>query len=226
MIYVKGMSARFAFCVSDRSTGARTIFVTPHTKVPYLKPSEVKRPKIAEARFLHVDGYEMEGGLRAAEIAREEGVTVVIDAEKTDAKMTRLVHLSDVIIASEDYAEWHTKKRGYVAQARALFAEQRKVSEEKIVVVTAGTQGSYTVSKTGEFHTQAFRVDVVDTTGCGDVYHGAYIYGLLREWDLERTAEFASAVAALKGRALGGRAGIPTLAETERFLKSKPKRID
>ena len=225
MRYVKGMSARFAFCVSDHSTGARTIFVTPHTKVPYLKPSEIKRQQIAEARFLLVDGYEMEAGIRAAEMAREEGVTVVIDAERTDPKMRKLVQLSEVIIASEDHAEWHTGKRGYVAQARALYAAQRKVCKDKVVVVTAGTRGSYTVSKAGEFHTPAFKVKVVDTTGCGDVYHGAYIYGLLREWDLARTAEFASAVAALKCRALGGRAGIPTLREVQRFLGANPRRI-
>ena len=225
MIFVKGMSARFAFCVSDRSTGARTIFVTPHTKVPYLKAREIRRQQVAEAKFLHIDGYEMEAQLRGAEIAREEGVTVVIDAEKLDPKMPRLVHLSDVIIASEDYAQWHTGKRGYVAQARALFAEQRKVSVHKVVLVTAGVRGSYTVSNGGEFHTPAFKVKVVDTTGCGDVFHGAFIYGLLREWGLPRAAEFASAVAALKCRALGGRAGIPTLEETESFLRSNPKRI-
>jgi ribokinase len=225
MIFVKGMSARFAFCVSDRSTGARTIFVTPHTKVPYLKASEIRRQQIAEAKFLHIDGYEMEAQLLAAQIAREEGVTVVIDAEKLDPKMRRLVQLSDVVIASEEYAQWHTGRRGYVAQARALFGEQRKVSEQKIIVVTAGTRGSYTVSKEGEFHTPAFKAKVLDTTGCGDVFHGAFIYGLLREWGLPRTAEFASAVAALKCRALGGRAGIPTLDETGKFLRSNPRRI-
>ncbi len=225
MIYIKGMSARFAFCVSDRSTGARTIFVTPHTQVPYLKAGEIKRQQIAEARYLLVDGYEMDAGIRAAEIARREGVPVVIDAEKIDPKMRKLVALSDVIIASEDHAEWHTGRRGHVAQARALFARQRKIDPNKVVVVTAGTRGSYTVTKSGEFHTPAFKVNVVDTTGCGDVYHGAYIYGLLRGWGLECTAEFASAVAALKCRALGGRAGIPTLRETEQFLRSNPKRI-
>ncbi|MBM4080993.1 MAG: sugar kinase, partial [Planctomycetes bacterium] len=67
----------------------------------------------------------------------------------------------------------------------------------------------------------AFDVDVVDTTGCGDVYHGAFIFGLLRKWDLRRTAQFASAVAALKCRELGGRAGIPTLPEVQRFLGSR-----
>jgi sulfofructose kinase len=68
------------------------------------------------------------------------------------------------------------------------------------------------------FHQPAFRVRVVDTTGCGDVFHGAFLYGVLRGWDLRRVARFASAVAALKCRKLGGRAGIPRLGEVEEFL--------
>ena len=63
-----------------------------------------------------------------------------------------------------------------------------------------------------------FPVDAVDTTGCGDVFHGAYIYGLLEGWPLPATVRFAAACAALKTRALGGRTAIPTLDEIRKFL--------
>ncbi len=56
---------------------------------------------------------------------------------------------------------------------------------------------------------------VVDTTGAGDVYHGAFLHGLARGWPLDRTQEFANLVAALKCTRLGGRAAIPTVAEVE-----------
>lgn len=61
----------------------------------------------------------------------------------------------------------------------------------------------------------------MDTTGAGDVFHGGYLYGLLRKWPLKDTIRFASAVAAMKCRKLGGRAGIPRLSEVREFLKSK-----
>jgi ribokinase len=64
----------------------------------------------------------------------------------------------------------------------------------------------------------AFAVAAVDTTGCGDVFHGGYIYGLLQDWPLRRVTAFAAACAALKTRALGGRTAIPTLAEVESLL--------
>ena len=67
----------------------------------------------------------------------------------------------------------------------------------------------------------AFSVEVVDTTGCGDVFHGAFTYGLAQGWDVARNARFASAVAALKCRALGGRTGIPSRAEVEAFLRQR-----
>jgi len=72
----------------------------------------------------------------------------------------------------------------------------------------------------GQIYRQpAFPVDAVDTTGCGDVFHGGYLYGLLQAWPLPQTVRFASACAALKTRALGGRTAIPTLSEIEDFLQ-------
>ncbi len=90
----------------------------------------------------------------------------------------------------------------------------------EIVVITDGTQGSWVHSHQGQaFHQPAYLVtDVVDTTGCGDSYHGAFLYGLLQEMPLRETAAFASAVAALNTRRLGGRAGLPTLPQVRSFL--------
>lgn len=70
------------------------------------------------------------------------------------------------------------------------------------------------------FHSPGFPVKVVDTTGAGDVFHGAFIYGLLEKWDLKKTAQFACATAAMKCRELGGRAGIPSLVEAMKFMRS------
>ncbi len=88
--------------------------------------------------------------------------------------------------------------------------------------VTRGAAGSWTLARGGDlFHTPAFAVAAVDTTGCGDVFHGGYIYGLSRGWPLTRATRFAAACAALKTRALGGRAAIPTLSEVEALLATE-----
>ncbi len=72
----------------------------------------------------------------------------------------------------------------------------------------------------GEFlYVKGFEVKAVDTTGAGDVFHAGFIYGLLQNWEIVDILRFANAVAALKCRDLGGRKGIPTLEEVQKFLE-------
>jgi sulfofructose kinase len=87
-------------------------------------------------------------------------------------------------------------------------------------VITDGTRGSWIYPREGpSFHQPAYLLpEVVDTTGCGDSYHGAFLFGRLKGWDLEKTAAFASAVAALNSQHLGGRSGLPTLEQAISFL--------
>ena len=91
----------------------------------------------------------------------------------------------------------------------------------RVVVQTEGKDGSYTLTRDTEFHTPAFEVDVVDTTGAGDVFHGAYLVGLVNDWTLERIATFSSAVAAMHSTVLGNRNGLPSLDEVEAFLRDR-----
>jgi sugar/nucleoside kinase (ribokinase family) len=88
-------------------------------------------------------------------------------------------------------------------------------------VQTEGRNGCYTTSRDQQFHTPAFEVEVVDTTGAGDVFHGAYLVGLAKQWELQRTAAFASAVAALHCTVLGNRNGIPSMAEAEALIEAR-----
>jgi ribokinase len=90
-----------------------------------------------------------------------------------------------------------------------------------VVVQTEGEQGSITITREDSFHTPAFPVDVVDTTGAGDVFHGAYLYGIRQGWNLRRIARFSAAAAALECTALGGRIAMPTLTAVEQFLSGQ-----
>ncbi len=85
-------------------------------------------------------------------------------------------------------------------------------------VVTLGERGCAALTGSGLLEVPGFEVDAVDTTGAGDVFHGAFIFGVLEGWDIERICIFSNAVAALKCRRLGGRAGIPNLQEALNFL--------
>jgi len=91
----------------------------------------------------------------------------------------------------------------------------------RTLMCTLGGQGVLAVIGGRVEAFPAYEVDVVDTTGAGDVFHGAYLVGLLQGWDLQATALFASAVSAIKCTQLGGRAGIPTLQAALAFLAER-----
>lgn len=203
----------FAFIVADRTKGERTIWWTDQD-VSHLKPEDISKKFITSAKFLHLDEYEMNAGLQAAVWAKEAGVRVVLDAETPDKEgMEEIIKLTDVLIIPDDFAFRFTGRRQVESAAEELF----KLGPE-IIAVTRGEEDCFCRTGEGEFYQPIFKVEVVDTTGCGDVFHGAFIYGLLRDWPLMAVVEFASAVSALKCRKLGGRSGIPNLREVRAFL--------
>lgn len=208
-----GRTSQFAFIVVEEGSGRRNIFWNRGSAHP-LSPSEIDSNLIRGCRVLHLDGLQQEASFAAARIAREAGVTTVLDGGTFRDKTADLLPFIDHLVVSEKFA---LKAAGGEDPRRAL--EKLLNHGAKAVTVTVGERGSYTLSCDGEeFHQSAFPVDAVDTTGCGDVFHGGYIYGLLQGWELRRTVRFAAACAALKTRALGGRTAIPTLAEVEGFL--------
>jgi ribokinase len=89
----------------------------------------------------------------------------------------------------------------------------------KTVVATLGERGSICVWHKEVFYFPSLSVKAVDTTGSGDIFHGAYIFGLLKKWNPIRCIRLATTTAALSCLAIGGRAGIPTREEALEQLK-------
>ncbi|MFT4729889.1 MAG: sulfofructose kinase [Granulosicoccus sp.] len=208
-----GGSMGFAFIIVEAGTGRRTILWTGEGK-SHLAAHEVDREAILASRYLHLDHYSMEAAIAAARIAKEGNVQVVLDAEHVQPGIEELLPLVDVLIACADFAYAYTGTDNCDDALAALFDN----TAAHTVAITAGDQGSY-CRTAGETHRQiAFPIKAVDTTGCGDVYHGAFIFGLMQDWPLAHIAEFASAAATLNCRGLGGQSAIPDLQEVEDFL--------
>ena len=90
-----------------------------------------------------------------------------------------------------------------------------------MTTITLGERGSISFVHDEIIEVPAFKVEVADTTGAGDVFHGGYVYGLLKGWSINDCVRFGSAVAAIKCREIGGRAGIPSLNDVMGFLKEQ-----
>ncbi len=213
---VPGVPSPLSTILVDQKTGRRTI-IAGGASVETL-PSEIPVGMVNSAQYLHLDTTCRPAACAAARIARDAGVPVVLDADSLSRPddIEELLHLTDYLIASRMFSEALTGRTDPLEAAKALAAYGPTVS-----VVTLGEGGSVAFTGGRSFHTPAFAVDVVDTTGAGDVYHGAFIFGLLQAWSLEKTAEFASAVAAMSCRRLGGQQGIPTLDEAMSFLRDR-----
>ncbi len=207
-------NSQFAFIAVEETTGHRNIFWTRGRKRPFSYTPQAQEA-IRSSAVLHLDGLEAEAALQAARFAREQGILTVLDGGSFREGTAELLPFVDHLVVSEKFARQVVGKENPGAALEPLLGYGAQA-----VTVTSGENGSHTLIRDGEFfHQPAFRVDAVDTTGCGDVFHGGYIYGLLQDWPLPRTVRFAAACAALKTRALGGRTAIPRLEEVLRLLE-------
>jgi sulfofructose kinase len=215
-----GATSQFAFIMVDSKTAARTILWT-RGSVSHLKAGEVKTDLVASARGLFIDDLEPEAALVAAKAARAHAIPVLIDAGSLRPGVRELLPYCDHIVASELFAEQISGSTDLRTALEVLDSFAPKAS-----VVTLGEKGCVFLSGEGVVEVAGFRVEAVDTTGAGDVFHGAYLFAVLERWDTLRACTFANAVAALKCRKLGGRAGIPNLAEALAFLARERPAID
>ena len=211
-----GTLSRIALVLVDQATGERGFTARPETCAP-MTPTDLERGEIAAARVLHLDDAD-EVAVQAARWAREAGTCVVFDGTWNHEALDDFLPLVDVPIVSEPFVD------AWMPNATPSQALDRLWSYgPRIAAYTLGDRGCAVRCETGSFAFPAFSVDVVDTTGAGDAFHGAFIYGLLQEWEVARIVRFASAVAALNCRQLGGRTGLPTRREVDDFLAREPE---
>jgi sugar/nucleoside kinase (ribokinase family) len=196
--------------------GTRNIFPW-HPDVEGAHPTLPPEDIIRACKVLFVDHIGTEGHLRAARIAHQSGIPIVSDIENDQHPLTPdLLSLVNHLIVSEDFAQHLTQTQDPITAVQRLYSPTRA-----LVAVTCGARGCWFLADglRGVQHQPAFEVDVVDTTGCGDVFHGAYATALAQGMAPTKRIRFASAAAALKATRRGGQAGAPTRHAVEDFLQ-------
>lgn len=154
-----------------------------------------------------------DGAKQAFTLARQAGVMTVLDGDITPQDISELVALSDHAAFSEPGL---ARLTGMSEAIDALKKAQMLTNGH--VYVTRGSEGCNWLEKAAVRHQPGFTVEVVDTTGAGDVFHGALAFGLASGYAIEEAVRFARGVAALKCTRPGGRAGIPDCEQTRSFL--------
>jgi sugar/nucleoside kinase (ribokinase family) len=210
-----GAKTQGAVIIIEQFSGERTI-LWYHDDRTRIAPAELRREWIACGRVLHIDGFDTEAALQAAQWAHEAGMPVTIDLDTAYPGIDELLPHVDCLITSQGLAN---ELAGTMDEQAAL----RKLHERygcKLVAMTQGARGALAFVEDQFVASAAFRPPVIkDTTGAGDAFRAGFIYGLCKGLSIAAAMRAANAVAALQCRELGARDGLPTEAELQAFLK-------
>jgi sulfofructose kinase len=193
--------------------GERTVLYRRDPRVA-LKPTDLDRQWIVNARALHVDGYDTAAAAAAAGWARAAGIPVIADLDEVYPGVEELLENVDYLIVSRDIP---SLLMGEPDLEMALRQMQRRYGC-RLTAATLGENGVLAWNGKQLELACAYSVPVVDTTGAGDIFHAGFIYGLLQDWPLVRQLDFACAAAALNCTAVGARGGIESVENIRQLM--------
>jgi len=209
-----------AYIIIDESTGERTVFWS-RPECLKLTPEEITPDQITCARLLHIDGHDTPAMEHAARIARSHGIPVTVDVDTTYVGFERVLQHVDYLIASSEFPGRWTGNEDPFGALRAI---QERFGM-KMAAMTLGAHGALAYFEGRFVYSPAFVVNCVDTTGAGDVFHGAFCYAVLQQMPIAEALGFANAMAALNCTAVGARGGIATLAEAKNLQARGERRV-
>ena len=193
--------------IIDQSSGGRTIlFSLDGFQSPEI--DEITFDSLRSSKIIFLDSYVLGIFPRVLNLAHSTGIPIIADIESDRIRdFPEILMAIDHLILNIDVAALIVNKKSPEGILMALDSEKRICS-----VITDGTNGCWYKEKDKPiFHMPAFHVKTVDTTGCGDVFHGAYAAALIRGKNILTAVLQASAAAAIKATQPGGRNGIPYL---------------
>ena len=215
VIEVPGAASQIAYILVDEDSGERTILWKRDADIA-LKPEDLRPEWITQARALHVDGHDTAAAATAARWARLAGIPVTADLDNLYPGVETLLPNVDYLITSRQFPERLTGETD-LRNSLALLQRRYKL---RLTAATLGQDGVLAWDGVEFRYVAGFEVSVRDTTGAGDIFHGAFLYGLLRGWPLFRQLEFSCAAAALNCTAAGARGRIAKVGEIEELMRT------
>lgn len=215
-LVVRGADATPISAIFVKPDGARSI-VNYKGDTNRLAEGDVQFDRVRPAVVLF-DGHQPALALAMADWARKHGIVTILDADTVNEGNLELVRRCDIVAASEHFAQAFTG----AATPAAGMAELANLAPA--VIVTLGERGLIWQRHTETGALPAFTVEVVDTTGAGDTFHGALAAGVARGMPWLDLLRFASAAGALCCTKHGARLGIPTKDEVEAMLATRKVR--
>jgi sugar/nucleoside kinase (ribokinase family) len=207
--------SRLSYILVEDPTGSRAVLCHRDPRVQ-LKPGFLKKAWFQRARLVHVDGENPEASRMAASWAREAGAKVMCDLDQYREELRFVLPQIDYPVLSLGVLEELGDSNDPLSALPVIRARYGC----KWVSATLGEQGALAWDGARFFYAPAYRINVVDTTGAGDLFHAGFAYGLLQGWDVQKILAFGCAAAGLNCAAPGARGGIGTVRQIAKLGKT------
>lgn len=230
--------------VSDRFETSKTIIIlTPSEDRRFIYSSganadfsidDIDFDYVSQAKVLYVGGYGVLSKLgedslvRLFKFAKEQNLVTVLDVVIPHKeinwinKCKEALKFTDFFLPNTDEARIITGQIDPGKQAKEML----KCNSEMTVIITMGKEGLLARTKDKVIQASAYGVEVVDPSGGGDAFTAGFIFGVMNDWELEKTVRFASAMGASAGRKMGCTTGVFTREEAYEFIRNNEIEVE
>ncbi len=224
LIVAKEKRSNFCICITERSTKSKHL-ISRGGELREVEADDIDEDYIKSAKMIHV-GFVNDAVRKAADIMHKNNGKVSVDAAYYKPYVYENYDIFDIFIGSEYYFDGVCEELGMKTAKDLTDDEKYKVMEyvqskgPDIVIFTFGEHGSMGIYGNERFVQPAMKAEIKDTTGAGDVFHGAFDIAYLNGLSVPDAAKFATGVSTIKCTQMGGRAGIPNSEILDKFLRS------
>jgi sulfofructose kinase len=207
-IVAPGRASQSSFILVDQISGERTVLWRRDPSIA-LQPEDLNKDFIENARVLLVDGHDTHAAACAARWAHEENIPVVGDFDNLYPGVEQVLQETNFAVVSKDFPQRITKEPDLLKSLPEIL----RTFKCRLTAATLGRLGVLAWDGVQFFLCSGFKVKALDTTGAGDIFHGAFLYAFLQKWPVQDMLEFSCAAAALNCTAAGARGNIAPLQE-------------
>ena len=197
-----------SFILANRENGSRTVFT--------YRPSEMKMTPIDikyEPDIILIDGQEYD--ISVDVLKKYPNAISIIDAGRDRKEIIELSKMVNYLVCSEEFAEKVSEMKFDFDNFNTLVDIFNKLEEKfkNTVVITLGAKGCLYKLDNEVKLMPSIQVKAIDSTGAGDIFHGAFTYGIAKNYEFEKVLKLSCIAGAIAVTRIGGRNSIPTMAE-------------
>ncbi len=197
-----------SYIIANTTTGTRTILTNRNSKIK-MKPVDIND----EFDFILFDGYEKEFAMEL--IKKNPNAVTILDAGSMKEATVELANVVDYVVCSHDFAEDYSGVKIDYDDFSSIVESYQELKKKLNgnVIITLESLGCFTCINGLYKIIPSIKATAVDSTGAGDIFHGAFVYSLANGFDIEKTMRFSNITGALSVEKIGSRLSIPELEE-------------